>query len=80
MRKNRLLSVEPVAPTTRAIRAELAYDAHNRAVARIYHTLSKVGTWVINQADSRALTYDTAWNLLAERTRNGTQVGESIHG
>ena len=49
-------------------------------MARIYHTLSKVGTWVINQADSRALTYDTAWNLLAERTRNGTQEGEYIHG
>jgi RHS repeat-associated protein len=78
--QNRLLGVEPVAPTTGAIRAEFAYDARNRAVARTYHTLSKVGTWVINQADSRALTYDTTWNLLAERTRNGTQVGEYIHG
>ena len=78
--QNRLLGVEPAAPTTGAIRAEFAYDARNRAVARTYHTLSKVGTWVLNQADSRALTYDTAWNLLAERTRNGTQVGEYIHG
>ena len=78
--QNRLLGVEPVAPTTGAIRAEFAYDARNRAVARTYYTLSKAGAWVLNPDDSRALTYDTAWNLLAERTRNGTQVGEYIHG
>ena len=78
--QNRLLSVEPVAPTTGAIRAEFAYDARNRAVARTYYTLSKAGAWVLNQDDSRALTYDTSWNLLAERTRNGVQAGEYIHG
>jgi RHS repeat-associated protein len=78
--QNRLLGVEPVALTTGAIRAEFTYDARNRAVARTYYTFSKAGAWVLNQDDSRALTYDTAWNLLAERTRNGTQVGEYIHG
>jgi RHS repeat-associated protein len=78
--QNRLLSVEPVAPITGAIRAEFAYDARNRAVARTYLTLSKVGSWTLNQADSRALTYDTAWNLVSERELNGTHVGEYIHG
>jgi RHS repeat-associated protein len=78
--QNRLLVVESVAPTTGANRAEFAYDARNRAVARTYYTLNKAGTWVLDQDDSHALTYDTAWNLLAERTRNGAQVGEYIHG
>ena len=78
--QNRMLAVEPVAPATGAVRAEFAYDARNRAVARTYYTLSKAGAWVFNPDDSRALTYDTAWNLLAERTRNGAQVGEYIHG
>jgi len=78
--QNRLLAVESVALTTGAVRAEFAYDTRNRAVARTYYTLSKAGAWVLNQDDSRALTYDTAWNLLAERTRNGAQVGEYIHG
>jgi RHS repeat-associated protein len=49
-------------------------------VLRKYYSLSAVGAWVLNTADSRALTYDTAWNLLAERTPNGAQVGEYIHG
>lgn len=78
--QNRLLAVEPIAPATGAVRAEFAYDNRNRAVARTYWTLGKAGAWVLNQDDSRALTYDTAWNLLAERTRNGAQVGEYIHG
>ena len=78
--QNRLLAVEPFAAATGAVRAEFVYDARNRAVARTYYTLGKAGAWVLNQADSRALTYDSAWNLLAERTRNGAQVGEYIHG
>lgn len=78
--QNRLLVVEPVAPAAGAVRAEFAYDARNRAVARTYCTLGKAGAWVLNPDDSRALTYDSAWNLLAERTRNGAQVGEYIHG
>ena len=78
--QNRLLAVEPVAPATGAVRAEFAYDARNRAVARTYWTLGKAGAWVLNPDDSRALTYDVAWTLLAERTRNCMQVGEYIHG
>jgi RHS repeat-associated protein len=78
--QNRLLAVEPVAPVTGAVRADFAYDARNHAVARMYYTLNKAGVWVLNPDDSRALTYDIAWNLLAERTRNGAQVGEYIHG
>jgi RHS repeat-associated protein len=78
--QNRLLAVEPIAPATGAVRAEFAYDNRNRAVARTYWTLGKAGAWVLNSDDSRALTYDTSWNLLAERTRNGAQVGEYIHG
>jgi uncharacterized protein RhaS with RHS repeats len=73
--QNRLLAVEPVAPATGAVRAEFAYDARNRAVARTYYTLNKVGAWVLNPDDSRALTYDTAWNLLAERTRTALKSG-----
>lgn len=34
----------------------------------------------MSSGESRALTYDTAWNLLAERTPNGAQVGDYIHG
>ncbi|MBC7367997.1 MAG: RHS repeat protein [Undibacterium sp.] len=78
--QNRLLAVEPIAPAPGAVRAEFAYDARNRAVARTYHTLSKAGAWVLNPDDSLALTYDVAWNLLAECMRNGTQVGKYIHG
>jgi RHS repeat-associated protein len=78
--QNRLLAVEPVAPATGAVRAEFAYDARNRAVARTYYTLGKAGGWALNSDDSRALTYDTSWNLLAECTRNGAQVGEYIQG
>jgi RHS repeat-associated protein len=78
--QNRLLAVEPVAAATGAVRAEFAYDARNRAVARTYYTLGKAGAWVLNPDDSRALTYDIAWNLLAERTPDGVQVAEYIHG
>ena len=78
--QNRLLAVELVAPAAGAVRAEFAYDARNRAVARTYYTLGKAGAWELNPDDSRALTYDMSWNLLAERTRNGAQVGEYIHG
>jgi RHS repeat-associated protein len=77
---NRLLAVEPVAPATGAVRAEFAYDFRNRAVLRNYYSLNAAGIWTINTADTRALTYDTAWNLLAERRVDGVQVGEYIHG
>ena len=78
--QNRLLAVEPVAPAAGAVRAEFAYDARNRAVARTYYTLGQAGAWVLNPDDSRALTYDIAWNLLAERTPDSVQVAEYIHG
>ena len=78
--QNRLLAVEPVAAANGSVRADFAYDARNRAVARMYYTFNKAGVWVLNPDDSRALTYDVAWNPLAERTLNGAQLGEYIHG
>src|SRR5690606_10612440 len=35
---------------------------------------------VLKTTDSRALTYDTSWNLLAERTLDGKQAASYIHG
>jgi len=82
--QNRLITVEtlPVAGALRpdSVKAEFAYDARNRAVLRKYYSLNTAGAWVLNAADSRALTYDTAWNLLAERKPDGAQVGEYTHG
>jgi RHS repeat-associated protein len=78
--QNRLLGVEPVAPTTGAIRAEFAYDARNRCVLRRYHSLGSQGQWVLKAGGSRALTYDITWNLLAERAPDGARIGEYIHG
>ena len=73
--QNRLIAVENT-----AVRAEFFYDARNRCVLRKYSTPVAAGQWMLNAADSRALTYDTAWNLLAERTLNGVQAGKYLHG
>jgi len=85
--RNRLLSVTSVQPLVPSvipnptpIRAELTYDARNRCVLRKYYTLGSQGQWVLDEADSRALTYDSAWNLLAERALDGQQVGAYLHG
>jgi len=82
--QNRLVSVETlsVGGTLRpdSVKAEFAYDARNRAILRKYYSLSAGSQWVLNSGYSLALTYDTAWNVLAERTPNGTQIGEYIHG
>ncbi len=93
--QNRLISVEsllvggaaPVRHSSQSdggrpdsVRAEFFYDARNRCVLRKYYTLGSQGQWILNTADSRALTYDTPWNLLAERTLDGVQVGKYIHG
>lgn len=81
--QNRLITVEPSvlsASSAGNIRAEFFYDARNRCVLRKYYTLGSQGQWVLNQSDSRALTYDAKWNLLAERTLNGAQAGQYIHG
>jgi RHS repeat-associated protein len=72
---NQLITVESA--TTRA---EFFYDARNRCVLRKYYTKGSQAQWVINSGDSRALTYDTRWNLLSECTLNGAQVGSYIHG
>ena len=63
-----------------ATRAEFFYDAKSRCILRKYYTKGTHGQWVLNTTDSRALTYDASWNLLAERTLDGRQVGEYIHG
>ena len=85
--QNRLVSVTSVQPLVPSvtqnptpIRAEFTYDARNRCVLRKYYTLGSQGQWVLNEADSRALTYDSAWNLLAERTLSGQKVGAYLHG
>jgi len=85
--QNRLVSVTSVQPLVPSvtqnptpIRAEFTYDARNRCVLRKYYTLGSQGQWVLNEADSRALTYDAAWNLLAERTLSGQKVGAYLHG
>lgn len=81
--QNRLISVQSSvlsASSAENIRAEFFYDARNRCVLRKFYSLGSQGQWILNNADSRALTYDTRWNLLAERTLNGTQVGKYIHG
>jgi RHS repeat-associated protein len=72
---NQLIAVENA-----AARAEFFYDAKNRCVLRKYYTKGSQGQWILSQADSRALTYDTAWNLLSERKLNGQQVGEYVYG
>ncbi len=81
--KNRLTTVETVGGALRpeAIRAEFFYDVRNRCVLRKYYQPgSQAPQWVLNTAESRALTYDAAWNLLTERTLDDKQVGAYIHG
>jgi RHS repeat-associated protein len=73
--QNRLVAVE-----SRTARADLFYDANNRCVLRKFHTRALNGGWTLSTADSHALTYDTRWNLLAERTLDGRPVGEYVHG
>ena len=63
-----------------ATRAEFTYDARNRCVLRKYYSKGSQGQWILNQDDSRAITYDAAWNLLSERKLNGQQVAEYIFG
>ncbi len=89
--QNRLIAVESVSASSSAsvpsvtqnpdpvVRAEFFYDARNRCVLRKFYEQGSQGQWVLT-ADSRALTYDTSWNLLAERTLDGRQAGEYIHG
>jgi len=72
--------VPSVSPNATPIRAECTDEARNRCVLRKYYTLGSQGQWVLNTSDSRALTYDSAWNLLSERTLNGQQVGAYLHG
>ena len=72
---NQLIAVEGA-----ATRAEFYYDARNRCVLRKYFAKGTQGQWILNQTDSRTLTYDADWNLLAERKLNGQQVGVYIHG
>jgi RHS repeat-associated protein len=80
--QNRLILVETVGGASRpdAVRAEFFYDPRNRCILRKYYTRGSQSQWVLNTTDSRALTYDSAWNLLTERTLDGKQVGEYIHG
>jgi len=81
---NRLISVEPSASFASSalnmVRADFSYDARNRCILRRYYTKGSQGQWVLDNASSRAATYDTGWNLLSERKLNGDQVGEYIHG
>jgi RHS repeat-associated protein len=78
--QNRLLSVTSVLSAVNSVRAEFFYDARNRCVLRKYYIKGSQGQWVLNTTDSRALAYDANWNLLAERTLDGKQVGEYILG
>lgn len=79
--QNRLVAVEStVAHMAGATKAEFSYDARNRCVLRRYFTADSQGLWQPNAADSRALTYDTAWNLLTERSLDQQQAGKYVHG
>jgi RHS repeat-associated protein len=79
--QNRLLSVTSTSSVVQnAVRAEFAYDAKNRCILRKYYSKGSQGQWVLSTADSRALTYDSGWNLLSECTFDGRQVGKYIFG
>jgi RHS repeat-associated protein len=81
--QNRLIAVEPamgLAPFITDVRAEFTYDARNRCVVRKYYTRKANGRWVLNEADSRVLTYDIAWNLLHETRLDGVRMGRYVHG
>ncbi|MBI5382311.1 MAG: hypothetical protein HZA31_10465 [Opitutae bacterium] len=81
--QNRLISVTSAMASVSSvsqIRAEFFYDARNRCVLRKYYVKGSQGQWVLDNATSLALTYDTAWNLLAERTLDGKQTDRYIHG
>jgi RHS repeat-associated protein len=86
--QNRLISVESSLSSTSLmsstssapVRADFFYDARNRCILRKYYTKGSQGQWVLDDASSRALTYDAGWNLLSERKLNGDQAGEYIHG
>ena len=73
--QNRLIEVE-----SPAIKAEFAYDAKNRCVLRRYYTLDSNGALIPDEANSVAMTYDTAWNILSDRSLSGKQTAEYIHG
>jgi RHS repeat-associated protein len=73
--QSRLIEVEST-----TVRAEFTYDARNRCVLRIYYKLDDMGGWMLNEADSLLLTYDTAWNLLVDRNITGKQIADYIHG
>ena len=77
--QNRLVVVEGVGLSA-PVRAEFFYDARNRCVIRKYYTKTAQGQWVLNNSDSRALTYDSGWNLISERTLGGADAGKYIHG
>ncbi|NJL29778.1 MAG: RHS repeat-associated core domain-containing protein, partial [Thermoanaerobaculia bacterium] len=73
--QNRLVTVE-----REGLRAEFLYDARNRCVVRRFLNVSGDGSAAVDASASRALTYDTRWNLLAERTLDGALAGRYIHG
>jgi RHS repeat-associated protein len=73
--KNRLIGVE-----SGLTKAEFFYDPRNRCILRRYYTLGTGNVWISDTAQSRALTYDSAWNLLVERTLEGAVAGKYIHG
>jgi RHS repeat-associated protein len=73
--KNRLIGAENVVN-----KAEFFYDPRNRCVLRRFYTLGVGNVWLLDNAQSRALTYDNAWNLLTERDLTGQTRATYIHG
>jgi RHS repeat-associated protein len=73
--QNRL--VEVASATKKAV---FTYDARNRCVLRQYYTADANGVWLPDNTNSVAMTYDTDWNILADRNLSGRQTAIYIHG
>jgi RHS repeat-associated protein len=73
--KNRLIGVEGG-----LTKAEFFYDPRNRCILRRFYTLGVGNVWLLDDVQSRAPTYDSAWNLLIERTLGGKITGRYLHG
>jgi len=73
--QNRLVEVE--SETTKAV---FTYDARNRCVIRQYYTRDNNGDFIIDATNSVVMTYDTDWNILADRNLSGRQTASYIHG
>ncbi len=73
--QNRLIAAE-----TADTKIEFYHDPRNRCILRRHSSKNAQGQWSLSQTESRALTYDTAWNLLTERDLTGATQATYLHG